>query len=27
LKYYWRKHDVELIPREEKYLQPSRRIC
>jgi hypothetical protein len=27
LKYYWRKHDVELIPRDEKYLQPSRRIC
>ena len=27
LKYYWRKHDLELIPRDEKYLQPARRIC
>jgi hypothetical protein len=27
LKYYWRKHGVELSPREDKYLQPARRIC
>ena len=27
LKYYWKKHELELIPKEEKYLQPGRRIC
>jgi hypothetical protein len=27
LKYYWKKHELKRIPREEKYLQPSRRIC
>ena len=26
LKYYWKKHELELIPREEKYLQPNRTI-
>ncbi|MEY4299900.1 MAG: hypothetical protein RIR25_1136, partial [Verrucomicrobiota bacterium] len=26
-KYYWKKHELELIMKEEKYLQPSRRIC
>jgi len=27
LKYYWKKHELELTSKEEKYLQPSRRIC
>ena len=26
LKYYWKKHELELIPRQEKYLQPNRTI-
>ena len=26
LKYCWKKHELELIPRQEKYLQPSRTI-
>jgi hypothetical protein len=27
LKYYWERREVELIPRDDKYLQPARRIC
>jgi hypothetical protein len=27
LKYYWEQREVELIPRDDKYLQPARRIC
>jgi Phytanoyl-CoA dioxygenase (PhyH) len=27
LKYYWKKHDLKLIPRDDSYLQPKRRIC
>jgi hypothetical protein len=27
LKYYWERREVDLIPRDDKYLQPARRIC
>jgi hypothetical protein len=27
LKYYWKKHSLHLIPWNESYMQPSRRIC
>jgi len=27
LKYYWKKNDLRLVPRDETLMQPSRRIC